>query len=117
MRAGDNVSSPPSSSSFSQQQQQRKKGLLTVNDDHDDLDEDDYVTSYDMQEKLLAVWEMLSVSAFARMEYVCKYSTTAYSTELATAVDMLGAVAVYYVAMEFLYQLYKKLKVRSTSNR
>jgi hypothetical protein len=76
-----------------------------------DADNDDSNVAYDMQDKLLAVWEMLSTSAMSRMEYICKYSTSAYSTELTRAIDMLAVVAVQYVAINHLFSIHKKLKV------
>lgn len=86
--------------------QKKKSGLL----DNNDEDKDDYSTEHEIPDKLLAVWECLNAPASARMDFICKYSTEAYSAEMAKSVDLWGAVAAYACIAESMFSVCRKLK-------
>ena len=83
-----------------------KKAVLA---DDQVVDTDNAV--YDMQDKLLAIWDNLQVPTMSRIEFMKKYSTEAYSIEMGKAIDMWGEAAVIVMVLCELTSLLKKVKV------
>lgn len=79
-------------------------GVSGVSDQWTDADEPG------VQDKLLATWNCLQVSAQTRFAFMRKYSTAAYLVEMGKAVDIWAEAAVLIVSTAELLKLTQKIK-------
>jgi hypothetical protein len=84
---------------------------LCVNDHSFLLADDIMFNSSHMQDKLILMWDTLQVPAYGRLEFMEKYSSTAYALELNAATDMWSEVATLVLARLQVLQLMYKFKV------
>ena len=68
---------------------------------------------YEMQDKLVAVWDALQINTHTRINFMRKYSSEAYSIEMARAVDLWAETAVYALILVEVTRCLKKLQVRT----
>jgi len=84
-----------------------KSGIL-IDDEEYEIPEVD--RKLGVQDKLIAAWDALQVSAVQRFAFMRKYSTVDYSTEMTKAVDMWSEVAVFAVTVYEAHKLLNKIK-------
>lgn len=69
--------------------------------------------SDDLQEKLTQIWTVLEVPFPMRINFMRKYSTDAYATEMSRAIDIWGEVAVCAAFRKEFLKLFSKHQVRT----
>lgn len=66
---------------------------------HDDIRKVPEDMDCDIQTKLMAVWDTLSLSTQARLDFMAKYSSSVVAAEMGTAIDYYGEVAVLFALL------------------
>lgn len=76
------------------------------------LADEDRSAAHEMQDKLRAVWDCLQVPTHTRISFMRKYSSEAYSAEMARAIDLWAEGALFVLVLLELTRCLKKVRVR-----